>query len=147
MSYEEFIGKEYPSFSAEIEKGRLRQFAKAVGESNPVYTDEAAARAAGYASLPAPPTFPFAIAMDAGQSFNILADMGIEMSKAVHGAQGFTYKQAICAGDEITGVQKITNIFEKKGGALLFIEAEIAMVNQDGVGVCDLQTTVIVRNG
>ncbi len=147
MGYENFIGREYPSFSMEIEKGRLRQFANAIGENNPVYTDETAARAAGYASLPAPPTFPFAIAMEAGQSFNILADMGIDVSKAVHGAQGFIYKRTICAGDEITGVQKITNVFEKKGGALLFIEAEIAMVNQDGVGVCDLQTTVIVRNG
>ncbi len=147
MSYEDFIGKEYPSFSAEIEKGRLRQFANAIGETNPVYTDEQAAADAGYASLPAPPTFPFCIAMDAGQSFNILEDMNIPMTKAVHGAQGFTYKLPICAGDEITGVQKVTNVFEKKGGALLFIEAEIGMVNQNGDSVCDLQTTVIVRNG
>ncbi len=147
MNYEDFIGREYPAFSADVEKGRLRQFAAAIGETDPLYTDEDAARAAGYASLPAPPTFPFAIAMDAGQSFNILADMGIDVSKAVHGAQGFTYRRPICAGDRITGVQKITNVFEKKGGALLFIEADIAMVNQHGDGVCNLQTTVIVRNG
>ena len=147
MGYEEFIGKEYPPFSAEIEKGRLRQFAGAIGETDPVYSDENAARAAGYGSLPAPPTFAFSIAMDAGQSVNILEDMGIPVTKAVHGAQGFTYRKAICAGDEITGVQKITNVFEKKGGALLFIEAEVGMVNQHGDGVCDLQTTVIVRNG
>lgn len=147
MSYEDFIGKEYPSFTAEIEKGRIRQFANAIGEDNPVYVDEKAALDAGYASLPAPPTFSFCLAMDAGQSFNILEDMNIPMTKAVHGAQGFTYKQPICAGDEITGVQKVTNVFEKKGGALLFIEAEIGMVNQNGDSVCDLQTTVIVRNG
>ena len=147
MSYENFIGKEYPSFSAEIEKGRIRQFAGAIGESNPVYTDEKAANEAGYASLPAPPTFPFSLAMDAGQSFNILEDMEINISRAVHAAQGFTYKLPICAGDEITGVQKITGVFEKKGGALLFIEAEIDMVNQNGDSVCNLQTTVIVRNG
>ncbi len=147
MSYEDFIGKEYPSFTAEIEKGRIRQFANAIGETNPVYNDEKAASDAGYKSLPAPPTFSFAIAMEAGQSFNILEDMEIPVTRAVHGAQGFTYKQAICAGDEITGIQKITNVFEKKGGALLFIEAEIGMVNQNGDSVCDLQTTVIVRNG
>ena len=147
MSYEEYVGKEYPSFSAAIEKGRIRQFANEIGETNPVYTDEKAASDAGYASLPAPPTFSFSIAMDAGQSFNILEDMEIPMTKAVHGAQGFTYKSPICAGDEITGVQKITNVFEKKGGALLFIEAVIDMVNQNGDSVCELQTTVIVRNG
>ncbi len=147
MSYEDFIGKEYPSFSAEIEKGRLRQFANAIGETDPVYSDEGAAREAGYGSLPAPPTFAFAIAMEAGQSVNILQDMDIPFTKAVHGAQGFTYKKAICAGDEITGIQKITNVYEKKGGALLFIESEVGMVNQHGDSVCDLQTTVIVRNG
>jgi len=147
MDFDDYIGKEYPSFTAEIEKGRLRQFANAIGETDPVYTDEVAAREAGYPSLPAPPTFPFSIAMDAGQSFNILEDMEIPLPKAVHGAQGFTYIKPICAGDEITGTQKITNIFEKKGGALLFIEAEINMINQAGEAVCDLQTTVIVRNG
>lgn len=147
MGFEEFVGKEYPSFTAEIEKGRIRQFANAIGETNPVFTDEKAAAAAGYASLPAPPTFAFALAMDAGQSFNILEDMNIPVAKAVHGEQGFTYRLPICAGDKITGIQKITNIFEKKGGALLFIEAEIGMVNQDGESVCDLRTTVIVRNG
>ncbi len=147
MSFEDFIGKEYPSFSAEVEKGRLRQFANAVGETDPLYTDEDAAAAAGYPSLPAPPTFPFCLAMDAGQSFNILEDMKIDLTRAVHGAQGFVHHKPICAGDEITGTQKITNVFEKKGGALLFIEAEIGMVNQHGDAVCDLQTTVIVRNG
>lgn len=147
MSHDDFIGKVYPSFTAEIEKGRLRSFAKAIGETDPIYTDEDAARAAGYASLPAPPTFPYCLAMDAGQSFNILADMDVPMTKAVHGAQGFVYKKAICAGDVITGTQKITNIFEKKGGALVFIEAVIEMVNQSGDSVCDLQSTIVVRNG
>lgn len=147
MSHDDLLGKVYPSFTAEIEKGRLRSFAKAIGETDPVYTDEEAARAAGYASLPAPPTFPYCLAMDAGQSFNILADMGVPMTKAVHGAQGFVYKKAICAGDVITGTQTVANIFEKKGGALVFIEALIAMVNQSGDSVCDLQSTIVVRNG
>ena len=147
MGFEDFIGRKYPSFSAEVEKGRIRQFADAIGETSAIYNDEKAAIEAGYASLPAPPTFPFALAMDAGQSFNILKDMKMPVSKAVHGAQGFTYRLPICAGDEITGTQQITNVFEKKGGALLFIEAEIGMVNQDGDNVCDLQTTIIVRNG
>ena len=147
MGYEDFIGKVYPSFTVEIEAGRLRKFADAVGEADPVYTDEDAARVAGYASLPAPPTFPYCLAMDAGQSFNILEDMGVPLPRAVHGAQGFTYRRAICAGDVITGTQKVTAVYEKKGGALLFIEAVIDMVNQRGEEVCELRSTVVVRNG
>ena len=146
MSYEGLIGKEYPVFSGAIETGRIRQFANAIGETDPVYTDEQAASDAGYSSIPAPPTFPYSLTMDAGQSFNVLDDMGVPVSRAVHGAQGFTYQLPVCAGDTLTGVQKVTNIFDKKGGALLFIETEINMVNQNGERVCDLQSTVIVRN-
>ncbi len=52
-----YIGHVFPAFTAEVERGRLRFFAKAIGESNPIYTDEEAAKAAGYRALPAPPTF------------------------------------------------------------------------------------------
>ena len=48
-------------------RGRLRFFAKAIGETDPVYTDDAAARDAGYPDLPAPPTFLFAAELDAGR--------------------------------------------------------------------------------
>ena len=52
-----YIGHVFPAFTAEVERGRLRFFAKAIGGSNPIYTDEEAAKAAGYRALPAPPTF------------------------------------------------------------------------------------------
>ena len=147
VSYEAYIGKEYPPFTVEVEKGRLLFFAKAVGSDDPVYTDQDAARAAGYPGLPAPPTFAFSITMDAGQSFNVLEDMEIPLPKAVHGAQGFAYHRPIIAGDTISGRQKITNIFEKKGGALLFIETLIELQNQRSEPVCDLTSTIVVRNG
>ncbi len=142
-----FIGREYPPFTVEVEKGRLRLFAKAIGEDDPVYTDEDAAKAAGYRSLPAPPTFPFTIAMDAEQPFLVLEDLGIDKTKSVHGEQSFTYHGDICAGDVITGRQRIAEMFEKKGGALLFIVTETNLRNQDDAPVCDLRTVIVVRNG
>jgi acyl dehydratase len=147
MSYDEFIGKEYEPFSIEVEKGRLRLFAKAAGIEDPVYSNEQAALDAGYSSLPAPPTFAYSVTMDAGQSFNVLEDMGIELSRAVHGGQSFRYHKAICAGDVISGHQLIKNISEKKGGALLFIETAFQLKNQHGEVVSDLASTIIVRNG
>lgn len=141
------VGREYPPFSVEVEKGRLRAFAKAIGETNPVYFDEAAAHAAGYRSLPAPPTFPFTIIMDAEQGFKVHEDFGIAKAQTVHGEQGFVYHGDICAGDVISGRQRIVGFVEKKGGALQFITTEIALVNQDGRPVCDLRTVIVVRNG
>ena len=59
-----FIGYRTEPFTVEVEKGRLRMFAKAIGETDPIYTDEAAAQAAGYRSLPVPPTFLFCLEME-----------------------------------------------------------------------------------
>ena len=143
--FRSFVGKAYPPFTFEVEKGRLRLFAKAIGATDPVFSDEAAARRAGYRSIPAPPTFSYAITMDAGQAFNVLEDMKVPVHKSVHGAQRFTFKRPIYAGDVITGRQTVTDVYDKKNGALLFIETEISLFNQDNDEVCGLRSTVIVR--
>ncbi len=43
-----FIGHTFPPYEADVEKGRLKFFAKVIGETNPIYTDEAAAREQGH---------------------------------------------------------------------------------------------------
>ena len=147
MKYDTFVGKEYEAFTIEVEKGRIGLFAGAIGVDDPIYSDGDLARAAGYHAVPAPPTFPYSITMDAGQSFNVLDDLGIRRETAVHGGQRFVYHNPICAGDTVTGRQKVVDIHEKKGGALIFIETETRLWNQDGNAVCDLYSTIIVRNG
>ena len=59
-----FIGHTMPTFEVLVEKGRLRFFAKATGQTDPVYTDEAAACTAGHPALPVPPTFLFCLEME-----------------------------------------------------------------------------------
>ncbi|MBW7849474.1 MAG: MaoC family dehydratase N-terminal domain-containing protein [Rhodospirillales bacterium] len=143
----ELVGKEYEPFTFEVEKGRIRMFAHAIGETNPIYYDEAAARDAGYRSLPAPPTFPFTITMESRQPFLPIEELGVDITRSMHGEQSFTYHSDICAGDVITGRQKIVDIFEKKGGALLFIIVDTRLDNQDGRHVADLRMSIVVRNG
>ena len=140
------IGKEYPPFTVEVEKRWVRSFAEAIGETNPVYFEESAAKAAGYRSLPAPPTFSFAMIMDRNQSFMILDELGIDKRRAMHAEQSFTYHTDLCAGDVVTGRQKVVDVYDKKNGALEFLVTEIRLDNQRGEHVCDLRTTVVVRN-
>lgn len=147
MNPKDWIGKDYPAFTVDVEKGRLRAFAQAIGENNPIHHDPEAAKKAGFASLVAPPTFAFTIIMDAGQSFNILAEMGIEKTRAVHGEQHFTYHRPILAGDVISGRQRIVDMYDKKNGALWFIVADVSLANQRGEAVCDLRSVIVVRNG
>lgn len=143
----EFLGKTYPKFSVEVEKGRIAQFAHSIGAEDAAYFDEDAAKQQGYRAIPAPPTFGYTITMDAGQAFNVLEDMGVEKSKAVHGEQGFTYFADICAGDTITGQQKITEVYDKKNGALIFFATEMKLENQAGTHVADLHSVIVIRNG
>jgi hypothetical protein len=86
------IGRILPSHTVEVEKGRLRFFAKAIGEANPVYTNEAAACEAGYRALPAPPTFVFALEQEVPNYFAYLQDMGVDLSEILHGEQVFTHR-------------------------------------------------------
>ncbi len=147
MAFEEYKGKVFDPVSLEVEKGRIKLFAKAIGEENPIYTDEEAAKSAGYRGIPMPPTMPFAAIMDHELSFNMLKDMGVNLLKAMHAEQGYTYHGEICAGDVLTGSKKITDVYDKKDGALQFIVTEMPLNNQNGDHVCDLHTVVVVRNG
>lgn len=145
MSIRNIVGKEYPPFTVEVEKRWIRSFAQAVGEANPIYLDERAARSAGFRSMPAPPTFPFTLIMEANQSFMVLDELGVDKTKAMHVEQAFEYFADLCAGDVVTGRQRVVEQFDKKGGAMHFIVTAIRLENQRGEHVCDLRTTVVVR--
>ncbi|PWR18349.1 MaoC family dehydratase N-terminal domain-containing protein [Zavarzinia compransoris] len=129
-----------------LDRARLRFFAEAIGETDPVYTDVEAARAAGYADLPAPPTFLFAAEMDSGATMRTLADLEIPLAKVLHGEQGFTYHRPACAGDVITVISKIVDIYDKKGGALEFVVKQSEARNQHGELVAALRSTLVCRH-
>lgn len=141
------IGYEFTSFSADVEKGRLKFFAKAIGETNPIYTDETAARDAGYPSLPAPPTFTMVLDMEGPENMPVLELLDIDIAKILHGSQEFEYFAPICAGDVITVTSRIADMFDKKGGALEFVVSENTYTNQNGQLTAKATSTLIVRNG
>ena len=141
-----FIGHELPPSTMTLERGRLRMFAKAIGETDPVYTDLDAARAAGYADLPAPPTFLFGVELESGQSGALLDLLKVPLPKILHGEQGFTYHKPACAGDTITVRPRITDIYDKKGGALEFIVKTAQARNQRDELVAELRTVIVVRH-
>lgn len=142
-----YIGHVLPSHSVEVEKGRLRFFARAIGETNPVYTDEQAARAAGFRSLPVPPTFLFSLEREDSHRFEFLKLIGADLHRVLHGEQSFTYHQIVCAGDVVTFAPRIVDIYEKKNGALEFIVMETAVKAQDGSPVAELRGVIVIRNG
>jgi acyl dehydratase len=142
-----FIGLETQPRSILVEAGQLRFFAHATGEKNPIYFDEAAAREAGHPALPAPPTFLFCLASLAPESENVIGKLGVDMGRVLHGEQTFTYGKPIHAGDVVMLKTRISDIYDKRGGALDFIVQDTAATNQDGESVGETRTVIVVRNG
>ena len=141
-----WIGHELPASVLPIERTRLQFFAKAIGEDNPVYLDREAAQQAGYPDLPAPPTFLFAAELDSGAVDRLLADLQIPLSKLLHGEQGFTYHRPACVGDVVTVRSKITDIYNKKGGALEFVVKTSRATNQRDELVAELRSVIVCRH-
>jgi len=146
MIDKKWIGHEFAPHSTVVEAGRLRLFAKATGETDPVFSDEAAARAAGHAGLPAPPTMAFCLDMDVPDPFAYLAEMGVPVQRVLHGEQRFTYHAPIHAGDTLTYRSRIADVYDKKGGALEFIVKDTRVENQHGRPVTELRSVIVVRN-
>ena len=140
------IGHEFPPFSTEVEKGRLRFFAEAIGERNPIYTDESAAKAAGYSAIPAPPTFMFSVDLDGPDKLPILKLLNLDIGRVLHGTQDFEYLGQIYAGDSITQKSKIADIYDKRNGALEFVVQESTYTNQNDELVGRAQQTLVYRN-
>ncbi|MEP0203129.1 MAG: MaoC family dehydratase N-terminal domain-containing protein [Halioglobus sp.] len=140
------IGHQFPSFAVEIERGRLRFFAKAIGETNPIYSDEAAAKAAGHRAIPAPPTYMFSVDLDGPKLLPILGLLDLDIGRVLHGSQEFDYLGQIYAGDSITQQCKIVDIYDKKGGALEFVVQESSYKNQEGELVGGARQTLVYRN-
>ncbi|TSD98062.1 MaoC family dehydratase [Skermania sp. ID1734] len=140
------IGTALPASRMTIDAGRLRFFAKAIGETNPVFTDEAAARAAGYPTLPVPPTFLFAIELENPDPFAWLGQLGIDLRHVLHGEQQFRYHSMAHAGDVLTSTPRITDVYSKKGGALEFVVKESTVTRTDGSVVAELTSVIVVRN-
>ena len=129
-----------------VDRGRLRLFALATGQRDPLYTDPAVARAHGHPDLPVPPTYLFGLELEQPEPFAWLTGLGVDLRAVLHGSQGFEYVAMAYAGDTLTAVSTVTDVYSKKGGALEFVERRTD-VTRDGRPVATLQQTTVVRNG
>jgi len=141
------IGYAPPPILWDVEKGRIAFFAKVVGLTDPIHTDEAAAKAAGHRGIVAPPTFIFGAAGDSGETMKLIETLEIDLGKVLHGEQRFVYHVPVCAGDTLRFQSKVSDIYDKKAGALEFVVNDTIVTNQLGEHVADLHSVLVVRHG
>jgi acyl dehydratase len=140
------IGKESPATRITLRAEAMREFALAIGETNPVYLDAAAARAAGFPDLVATPTYPIAFMAEAMDP-DLFYELGLYIPSIVHGEQEFVYERPVVAGEELTVKGRIADVWEKTGqsGALDFVVLEARASDEDDKPVYVSRITLIAK--
>ena len=137
------VGKEYPPVTYAVGREKVKEYASAVGETNPLHLDLAAARAAGYDDVVAPPMFAVVYQSAAVMPGIFDPDVGINFAMMVHSSQDFRWERVVVAGEELMTQAKIANIEEKSG--MGFYDFEVVTKDAGGATVCTGIWKMIVR--
>jgi acyl dehydratase len=137
------IGKSFPSVTYAVGREKIKEYASAVGETNPVYLDVEAARAAGHQDVVAPPMFAVVYSAPAVTPAMFDPEVGLDFARMVHGGQEFAWGPLVIAGDEITTTTTVKDISERGGMGFYVLEA--VSENQRGETACTGTWTLIVR--
>jgi acyl dehydratase len=137
------LGKTYPATVYAVGREKIREYAYAVGESNPLHLDHEAARAAGFADLVAPPMFAVVYAGAALTAPLFDPEIGIDFAHMLHGEQELSWNELVVAGDELRTTTTFSDHTER--GGMAFFVLETVSVNQREETVCTALWTQIVR--
>jgi acyl dehydratase len=141
-----FVGRTYPPTPPyQVGREKIREFASAVGLDDPLHFDVAAATAAGYADVVAPPTFPIVLTMAASRMIIDDPALGMDYSRVLHGDQRFAYARPIVAGDELVCRNTVEEITSR--GSLDFLTTRTDVSTTAGEHVVSAWSKLVLRSG
>lgn len=126
----------------DVERGKIREFARATGAADPVHTDRNAAQAAGFADVPATATH-VVVAGHHRDQRDFVRKLGLAFDRVVVGSVKWTYHRPPLAGDSLRGVRRVTDDVRKKG--MRFVTLETEYLDADEQPVVVLRETLIER--
>jgi acyl dehydratase len=143
------IGYSFPPFTIEVERGKIRELALAIGDDNPVYQSREAAQAAGYREVPLFPTAPTMFTFWGNtQMVSQIVSLGINVMRILHGEEEYEYLAPISPGDILTGVMTVVDgktRQSKDGSSIDILMTEIRYTNQHGQPVLNAREMILVR--
>ncbi len=142
-----FKGKELPPFTVTVERGKIKEFARAIGDSSPFYLDDAVGRASQWGDIIAPPTFAATFRDESYDSGAFLRELGTEVSRLLHGEQEFEHRKPIRPGDTLLCRTRVVDIYEKTGrsGPMAFVLREMTVTDQANDIVAAVRHTTVIR--
>jgi acyl dehydratase len=133
-----YAGHTYPPAPPyRVGREKIREFATAIGATDPAYLDPEAAVKLGHPDVVAPPTFPIVLAASGTQAMIDDPDLGLDFSRVVHGEQRFRYTRPVHAGDVVTCTTTIEQITSRAGNDFL--------TSRTGEPVVTLWSMLVVR--
>jgi len=142
------VGHSFPPFTIEVERGKIRELALAIGDDNPIYQSKEAAQAAGYPDVPMYPTLPTVFSFWGNtQYIDQLSSLGINLMGVLHGEEEYEYLAPIYPGDTLTGVMRLVDARSRQtqGATLDILTIETDYANQHETLVLKARQVVIVR--
>lgn len=138
------VGKEYPPYAVTVERGKIKEFARAIGDLNPFYLDDEVGRASEWGDIITPPTFPISFRDDTGV---LLRDLGTDVSRLLHGEQEFEIFRQLRPGATYLCRSKVLDLYEKTGksGPMGFVVRETAVTDGDNEIVAKMRSITVVR--
>jgi acyl dehydratase len=140
------IGKEYAPYVVTVERGKIKEFARAIGDLNPFYLDDRVGQASEWGDVIAPPTFATTF-RDEAAAEALLRDLGTDISRVLHGEQEFEMHRPVRPGETFTCRSRITDIYEKTGrtGPMAFVARETAVTDRAGEIVAVIRHITVIR--
>ena len=141
------VGKEYPPFPVTVERGRVKDFARAIGDLNPFYIDDAVGAASPWGNVIAPPTFAVSFRGDGADAGALLRDLGVDISRVLHGEQEFEIHRQLVPGETYLCRTKVVDLYEKTGrsGPMAFVVRETAVTDRTGEIAVTMRHVTVVR--
>ncbi len=143
----EIVGKEYPPFAVTLERVKIKEFAQAIGDLNAHYLDDAVGRASPWGDIIAPPTFPITFRDEASDSAALLRDLGVDISRVLHGEQEFESFRPLTPGETLLCRTRVVDLYEKAGrsGPLGFVVREMTVTDRDNDIVATMRQVTVAR--
>jgi acyl dehydratase len=142
----DLVGKEFPPFVVTVERGKIKDFARAIGDLNPAYLDDRVGAASEWGDIIAPPTFMTTFRAE-GETGNLLKELGTDISRVLHGEQEFELHRPIRPGESFVCRSRITDIYEKTGrsGPMAFVARETAVTDNANEIVAVIRHITVIR--
>ena len=138
----------FDEFSFPVERGKIKEFAGAICDKNPIYTDPKYATSKGFQDVLAPVTFPMTFVFHVTSENAVLETMQ-KLGMDVHGEIEFIYERPICAGETLHAVISVGDIYEKtgkRGGIMTFVEHKTIFYDTSNKPVIIVRNTFIEKS-